>query len=568
MDKSTDFINNKENKELSYEAKLSNAVIKGLSRTYSCIYLLNITKGLMRSYYLQNAFFKDISREIGLPEGQIVPWRPVVENYSKGYVIEEDRQSFLNELSNERISERLETEDSYSFTFRCPAYDNGIVYVNLSVIHAENDGDNKRVILAFRDVTQETIHAQAELADRLKTEMELEKHRHANEVKSQFLFNISHDIRTPMNSIMGFSELALKNIDNSDKAAEYIKKVTISGRQLLSLIDDLLDMSSLEFGKTVLNLEPCILRSEIGKIIDLYSIESSTKEIVINSELNLDDEAVLMDIDIFKRILGNLLSNAIKFTPANGSITVKAWNDGQIDSDSSRYILQVVDNGVGISDDFIGKIFEAFEKETSSTKTGIHGTGLGLSVVKKLLEIMGGKINVKSKKNEGSTFTIELPLKSAPLSQTSDAAGMENDLSEKKVMRVLLVEDIEFNRMLAETILVDAGFLVESVPDGSDAVEAVKDHPTWYYDLILMDIQMPVMNGYEATRAIRAIDREDISSLPIIALSANSRDEDKRQSLKSGMNSHISKPFDVDELIELINNYAIKDRNRPPIKRR
>ena len=205
------------------------------------------------------------------------------------------------------------------------------------------------------------------------------------------------------------------------------------------------------------------------------------------------------------------------------------------------------------------RMYEAFEREESSTRAGTIGTGLGLSITKNLLNIMGGSIAVRSKKGEGTTFTVDLPLKLADhVSEPDDAPAAETDFRAKGEHRILLVEDIEINRMLAETILEEAGFLVESVPDGCDAVEAITRRPLWYYDLVLMDIQMPVMNGYEATRAIRAIGRNDTNSLPIIALSANARDEDKRQSLESGMNNHIAKPFDVAHLITTVNEHIAK----------
>ena len=212
-----------------------------------------------------------------------------------------------------------------------------------------------------------------------------------------------------------------------------------------------------------------------------------------------------------------------------------------------------------MSEEFLQKIFNAFAREKTSTETGYIGTGLGLAITKKLLDIMGGTIKVDSKKGEGTEFTIELPLKLVDHSQQKkEIASVTQTEKAAGEYRILLVEDIEINRLLAETILTDSGFIVESVVDGSDAVEAVKNHPPLYYDLILMDIQMPVMNGYEATRLIRSMDREDTKILPIVALSANARDEDKRMSLESGMNAHVAKPFDIANLIFTINKYVEK----------
>ncbi len=552
------FINDiTDKKNIEAETELSSKVIASLSQTYSCIYLLNMNKGLMRAYYIQNEFFKAISANIGLEEGKSVPWLPVMRRYAGEYVIEEDRKSLLDELSVEKFKERLSETSSYSHTYRCPTYDGGIVYVTMIVMRIGKSKASEHIVLAFRDVTADTLQAQNDLANKLKIEMELEQQRHANEIKTNFLFNISHDIRTPMNSIMGFTALAVKHLDDKEKAGEYLEKVEISGRQLTNLIDDILEMSGLEQGNRANELTKVELCSEIESIAGRYRADAEGRSLTVDTSFELSDSTVLIDAESFRRIIGNLISNAVKFTPKGGKINISAGQSERSESGYARYSFTVADTGIGISEDFIGRIYDAFERETSSTKAGTYGTGLGLSIVKKLVDIMGGSISVKSKKNEGSSFTVELPLRSAA---AAEAAGEElveyGEVKYDHKLRVLLVEDIEFNRMLAETVLEEADFLVESVTDGSEAVKAISEHPSWYYDIVLMDIQMPVMDGYEATRKIRAIKRGDIPTLPIIALSANARDEDKKQSIKSGMNSHISKPFDVEELLSIINEYS------------
>ena len=255
--------------------------------------------------------------------------------------------------------------------------------------------------------------------------------------------------------------------------------------------------------------------------------------------------------------MSNILSNAVKFTSNDGKIKVTARQKRVSDSGYARYEFSIEDNGVGMSEEFMQKMFDAFERESTSTQTGYLGTGLGLTITKKLLNIMGGSINVESKKNEGSKFTVNLPLKLVQKTN-KDETPIIREYKATGKYRILLVEDIDVNRMLAETILTESGFLVESVPDGCDAVEAIKSRPPHYYDLVLMDIQMPVMNGYEATRAIRALGREDTANLPIIALSANAREQDKRMSMDSGMDSHVAKPFDIAHLISTVNDHVTK----------
>ena len=326
-------------------------------------------------------------------------------------------------------------------------------------------------------------------------------------------------------------------------------------------------MSKIEYGRVELKAEPCSLNEQIHLVIDLFKPEAEKKHLIISQQLDLPDEEVLVDAARFRRIMGNLLSNAVKFTPPNGSVRVSARQKQVSESGYARYEFSVSDTGIGMSEAFMRKMYAAFEQEASSTKAGTKGTGLGLAIVKSLVDMMGGSLSVQSRKNQGATFTVDLPLKLGS-HVSKDTAKTENtaDYRASGEHRVLLVEDIDINRMLAETILEDSGFLVDSVVDGCDAVEAIRNHPEWYYDLILMDIQMPVMNGYEATRAIRAINRPDIKSLPIIALSANAREEDKRMSIESGMNNHVAKPFDVANLITTINEHiACREKSTSPL---
>ncbi|MBQ7486605.1 MAG: response regulator [Clostridia bacterium] len=410
------------------------------------------------------------------------------------------------------------------------------------------------------DVTDKRI-AQAA---RLQMEVELSHERQRSEMKAAFLFNLSHDIRTPMNAIMGFSDLARRHINEPDLLVNYLDKTISSGKQLLALIDDMLEMNSLETGKIHLNEERTDLTQQLNLVIDLFRLEAAQKQLSLCTQINLPAEDVMIDQSRFRRIISNLLSNAIKFTPSGGMVTVTARQRHVSESGFARYEFQVIDNGIGISESFISHIFDAFEREQTSTKTGETGTGLGLSIVRSILNLMGGTITCTSEKGKGSTFTVGIPLRLAAgasaISDTVEDASASSDLQSPASVsaqghRVLVVEDIELNRDLAETLLEESGFIVECVPDGCDAVEAVRNHPLWYYDVILMDIQMPVMNGYEATRSIRALPREDASLIPIIALSANSREEDKRMSLESGMNCHVSKPFDIDPLVMTINEY-------------
>ena len=538
-------------------------VIEGLSIGFNSIYLLNLNTKTMRPYRLQNSYFNEIVKSLNISDNEEQDWMIIFSEYAKRYVIEEDRNLYLKEISQGRIIERLQTEDSYKFSFRCKGVGSNIINIEVSVVAIKDDSNYQQVVMGYSDVTEQILRLQKDLAEKLNMEIALEREKHSNEVKASFLFSMSHDIRTPMNAIMGFTALAKRHINEPELLSDYLEKLDESNRHMLALIDDLLEMSKIDYGKIEIKTEACDLNKQLDIVFDMFKAQIEEKNLSFVEEINLPPQEVLIDVVRFRRIMTNLISNAIKFTHKGGIIKVKARQKRVSQSGYARYEFSIEDNGIGMSEEFLQRVFSAFEREETSTQTGYIGTGLGLSITKKLLDIMGGSISVKSKKGEGSKFTVDLPLKlvqSEELPQDTKSVDNESkqDFKAAGKYRILLVEDIEVNRMLAETILTESGFLVESVPDGCDAVDAIKNHSKNYYDLVLMDIQMPVMNGYEATRAIRALGREDTVTLPIIALSANAREQDKKMSLESGMDSHVAKPFDIAHLISTINEHINK----------
>jgi CheY-like chemotaxis protein len=383
-------------------------------------------------------------------------------------------------------------------------------------------------------------------------ELALLEEKHRSEAKTAFLFNISHDIRTPMTAILGFSELARRHINEPELLSDYLEKTVSSSRQMLLIIDDMLEVNQLYSSHLELENKPSRLGEQIGRVLESLRSEAEHHHITLVEDLSLGEEQVLVDQTCFRRILGNLLSNAIKFTPQDGTVTVTARE--RVEGDRSHLTLTVADTGVGMSPDFMERMFDAFEQEESSTQSGLFGTGLGLTIVKGLLDQMGGSISAQSVKGEGSVFTVTLSLpRVLSLEDASSISTPSMEPGAQIQRRLLVVEDLEFNRILEETLLEESGFLVECAVHGLEAVEAVKSHPAGYYDLILMDIQMPVMNGYEATKAIRAM--KDRGSLPIVALSANARDEDRLMSRNSGMDDHVAKPFEIDALVAVINEH-------------
>ncbi|MCR4891442.1 MAG: response regulator [Lachnospiraceae bacterium] len=381
----------------------------------------------------------------------------------------------------------------------------------------------------------------------------LERELRANEAKNAFLFNISHDIRTPMNSIIGFTRLAMEHIDKKDVLMDYLKKVDASSSHMLGLIDDILEMSVIDSGQIELHPTTCGLREEILTVVNLLELEAKKRSQTI--EMDVPEQQIEVDALRFRRILSNLLGNALKFSPDGGKVSISARCLTMTDNGYGRYEIQVKDNGIGMSKNFQQRIFDAFEREETSTQSGITGTGIGLTIVKGILDAMGGSISVESKKNQGSTFTIQIPVKVVDNERAQLLLKPRINREANKNRRILLVDDVGLNRKLAQLILMDSGFQVDSACDGSQAVDAVASHPVGYYDLVLMDIQMPVMDGYEASMAIRALHRKDTENLPILALSANNMEEDRRRSIESGMNRHIQKPFDSRKLVAIIQSY-------------
>lgn len=515
--------------------------------------------------------------------------------------------------------------------------------------------------------------------------------QHANNAKTTFLSNMSHDIRTPMNAIIGFSTIAASHIDNKNQVKECLQKVLSSSNHLLSLINDILDMSRIESGKVQINEQECNISELMHNLVNIIQPQIKAKQLELFIDtFNIANEDVIADSLKLNQIFINLLSNAVKYTPAGGIVSFRIMQESTFRHGYGDYTFIVKDNGIGMSPDFVEHIFEPFEREASTTKTGIQGTGLGMAITKNIVEMMQGTITVQSEAGKGSEFVVKLTLKLQDIkkntAQIKELAGLRSlvvdddfhtcdsvskmlkqlgmradwttsgrdaafraesahdegdpyhtyiidwqmpetsgvetarkirsviggdvpiiiltaydwtDIEEEAIAagitafcakplfmsdlksallvanhlvetddkqaawtsadfngkRILLVEDNELNREIAEEILEETGFVVESVPDGTDAVSKMKEVAENYYDAILMDVQMPIMDGYEATRTIRSLPRSDVRELPIIAMTANAMDEDKEAALKNGMNAHIAKPVDVDQFIEILGQY-------------
>lgn len=410
-----------------------------------------------------------------------------------------------------------------------------------------------------------------------KLEKAAREARSANEAKTRFLFNMSHDIRTPMNAIIGFSDLLKKHIDEKEKVVEYIDKIQISSSFLLSLINYVLEMARIESGKATLKLETGCLRDLVDSLNAVFEPTIYSKHLEYSCQLDVRHEYLVCDKTKLREIILNILGNAIKYTPDGGRITVNITEENSEKEGYAEYCFVVEDTGIGMSEEYLPHIFEEFTRERTSTESKVVGAGLGLPIVKALTDLMGGTISVKSKVGKGSTFTVKIPFKLADQKQICDLptsgwgshkvpGGQESpektetdsgkngaDHREKcfQGKRVLLAEDNDLNAEIAETILKERGFEVERAADGALCVEAVRKKPEHYYDVILMDIQMPNMDGYRAAEEIRKLKNQK-SQTPIIAMTANAFEEDRRKAFEAGMNAHIAKPINVDAMFNTI----------------
>ena len=393
-----------------------------------------------------------------------------------------------------------------------------------------------------------------------KLEIALKKAEDASLAKTSFLNNMSHDIRTPMNVILGYAQLMENELNGKDipEALEHLEKLQQSGNLLLSIINNVLDMARIESGRMEIDENYCRIEDVWKSLFAVFDEKARKKNISLHYTMNVEHEHVLTDVTKVKEILVNILSNAIKYTPAGGSVMVYV---DELPCDESGYMIvriRISDTGIGMSQDYLTKIFEAFTREKNTTKSKIAGTGLGMSIVKNYVDLLGGTIDVESELGKGSTFTVTLKHRIADeryyVKKHIEEPGTGNEILEGR--NILLAEDNDLNAEIAEAILERAGLRIERVENGIQCVNRILKMPAGTYDMIFMDIQMPEMDGYKATQAIRNLPDKDKACIPIIAMTANAFAEDKRKTMEAGMNAHLSKPLNVPELMDTIRKFC------------
>ena len=398
-----------------------------------------------------------------------------------------------------------------------------------------------------------------------KLEIALKKAEDASLAKTRFLSNMSHDIRTPMNAILGYAQLMVNELKgkNLPEISEYLKKLQQSGNLLLSIINNVLDMAQIESGRMEIDENYGRIEDIRQTLFEIFGDEAKKKNLVLQYTINVEHENILTDTTKVKEIFVNILSNAIKYTSSGGSVKVSV---DELPCDEDGYMMvrtRVSDTGIGMSQEYLTNIFEAFTREQNTTKSKIAGTGLGMSIVKKYVDLLGGTINVESELGKGSTFTVTLKHRIADESyyvkKYIEESGTGSEILEGR--NILLAEDNDLNAEIAEAILESAGLKIERVEDGIQCVNRIEKMPADTYDMILMDIQMPQMDGYKATQAIRNLPDEDKASIPIVAMTANAFEEDKRDAIAAGMNGHIAKPIQVDKMLSILSEVIRQQEN-------
>lgn len=518
-------------------------VIKGLSVNYESILYVDLEKDEVLPYRLSIRTKKQFGKELRARK-----FVPFITRYANTWVCPEDRQILLQSVSFPYIRAKLLHAKSYYINYRT-LINEETTYLQLRIVNVSNSRHISQVVMGYRRIDEDI---QREMEQKKMLEEALHNANLAIAAKQTFLSNMSHDMRTPLNAILGYTALAKEYIGNTDTVLDYLSKIDASGRQLLDFVEKVLDVTWTESSDARISETECNLTVIVQNIYDSFRQTAEEKNILFKTDLSaLTHYDVYGDPDKITHFLRNLVSNAINFTNPGGKVSVAVAETKNLASSYATFQFIVKDNGIGISKDFRKSLFEPFEREKNTTLSGISGSGLGLAIVKNLVDMMGGTIHVDSTVGRGSTFTVtlRLPIQDQPLSADS---ATEDILTQLLNQKILLVEDNEINLEIETELLSGLGLIIDTAENGKDAIEKVAKSTPNEYSLILMDIQMPVMDGWQAAKAIRELDNPALARIPIIALSANAFESDKRASIESGMNAHLPKPLDIPYLLETV----------------
>ena len=477
------------------------------------------------------------------------PFPEKVDTYIDTCVHPDDRERFRRDCTPQALRVALAERETTYFNYRA-LNGESVLYFQLKAVRVGAPGEPFGVVVGLQSVDARTRH---EMEQKSRLAEALKQAERANRAKSLFLSNMSHDIRTPMNAVVGYTALALAHLTHTAQVEDYLQKILASGNHLISLINDILDMSHIESGKIRLEDKPHDIGDILREIWHIVQPTASARDQTLSLEVEeLRDGRVLCDRLRLKQILLNLLSNSVKYTGRGGAIDMRVRQRECDAPGRAAYEFRIRDNGIGMSEDFLARIFEPFERAQTSTVAGTEGTGLGMAITRNLVEMMQGDIEVKSSLGVGTEFVFRVTFRLPEAAEVADAAA--GDAADgpapgaPRHARLLLAEDNAMNREIALEFLTDAGYSVDVAVNGREAVDMLTAAPAGTYDAVLMDVQMPVLDGYGATRAIRALADPALARVPIIAMTANSFEEDRQEALAHGMNGHVAKPIDFNIL--------------------
>ncbi len=533
------------------EEKEHAEVINSLSTIYSTIFRADI---ITHEYEILTS----VPRMVTIAASKGI-FDDVKDTIIENFMAPEFREPLQEFLDLNTLADRFEKINTITMDYKAPT--GQWMQARFIVKRRDENGRAVEALYVACDITEEKTR---DLKQKEALTQALAAAKQANKAKTTFLNSMSHDIRTPMNAIIGFTALAQTHLDDHARVADYLSKISTSSDHLLSLINSILDMSRIESGTVKLD-EKAVNITDL-----LHDLRMMIQSLVDSKNLNLlidtqdvVHEDVLTDKLRLNQVLLNIVGNAIKFTQPGGDIMIRLIEKPCSLKHYATYEFSVKDNGIGMTKEFVGHIFDMFSREYSSTVSGIQGTGLGMAIAKNIVDMMGGDMRVESEEGKGSLFTVTLNLCLANEPVKEDEKKRNYDYSGK---RVLLVEDNELNREIATSILEETGMSVDSVEDGDIAVAAISKEPADKYDLILMDVQMPRMDGYTATREIRTLADSKKANIPIVAVTANVFEEDRKKAIEAGMNGHIIKPISIEEIAKVLDEiFATKKTNRENI---
>ena len=541
---------NRSERVLSDARTQANSMITALSSDYRSVYYVNLDTNTGICYRADQSDKEQTPEDVEFPFYERFTWycqHSVAESYREGFMSFIDPQSIRNSLATKPL-----------IAYRYLAKRAGREYyemIRMAGVRRVEDRDDHIVhsiglgMTVIDEEMRETMAKNEALANALAQAEE------ANRAKTAFLSSMSHEIRTPMNAIIGLDNIALHDPNISQNTRDELEKIGSSARHLLSLINDILDMSRIESGRMVLKSEEFSFHEMTEQIKTIINGQCEDKGLIFEcSTIGSTDEYFIGDDLRLKQVIINVLGNAVKFTDSPGTVT---FTVEQMDYTDEERILRFTmkDTGIGIDEAFLPKLFEPFSQEDATTTNRYGGSGLGMAITKRMVDLMGGNITVETKKGFGSTFTVDVPLKRA--NHVDEAEDQSEDVVSVAGLHVLMAEDVELNAEVLEDLLDMEDITSEWAENGEIAVKMFADSEPGHFDAILMDMRMPVMDGLTATREIRKLDREDAKTIPIIALTANAFEEDVRQCLQAGMNAHLSKPVDIDKLTRLLGKILI-----------